>query len=141
MQHLCGKVLKPGAFLPTEGTPWDLTYEFEVGPFALPMVTYILRYQGRARWQSDKWCLLNRSSTVRLWEMGEVVENLLQVGYHSREAPQPDLVRTCEFVRDSRRLLVEAHVARVAEQFGSILSSEDVAQIWGIEDVKRVMLS
>lgn len=125
-----------------ERGPWMLRCGFEVGPFTLPVVIYFVEYitGGSPSW-SGQWCLLNASRGTPKWDLVAVGTSILQEGYRKREVPEPSQEKLKDFLLESRRLLIEAHIARVAHQFGSELSSEDVSRIWGMEDVKMVMES
>ncbi|KKK49887.1 hypothetical protein LCGC14_3130520 [marine sediment metagenome] len=115
----------------------------------MPLITYLIRYgspqvairsSAFTSWESRKRNLLNREPGQLKWELMEIAEEIFG-GYHSAWAPQPSWERMHPFLFRSRELLIEAHISAVARQFVSELSSEDVARIWGMEDVRLVMES
>lgn len=90
--------------------------------------------------------MLGRTGSEQSWEwdLEEVAEEIFNKGYRDGcmdRAPRPSWKRVQDFLIRSRKLLIEAHLAAVARQFVSELSSEDVARIWGLEDVRLVMES
>lgn len=84
--------------------------------------------------------MLQRAANRGEWDLSDVSEDILFNGYKGR-APRPPLKEVRDFLLRGRKLLIEAHIAAVARQFVSELSSEDVVQIWGLEDVRLVMES
>jgi len=125
--------------------PWELRCGFEVSPFAQPMVAYFLQYNhGQppvAPIYRSEWFLMNATKFTPKWDLADVSESIFDTGYRNRSAPMPSYEQVRNFLIRSRRMLVEAHIATVAQKFSSELTSEDVRRIWGLEDARIVMES
>lgn len=147
MRSLGIVTVDPGLEVRTAGTPWGFRCSFTVSPWRPPTVKYHLLYGGSlVTAAADEWCPVSPGQErlvmagVRHWVLDDVLEHLLE-RLRVREAPEPPHGDLRAFLAASRRSMMEAHLARVAEQLSDEFSSDEAARIWGEEDVRRVMVS
>ena len=74
------------------------------------------------------------------WDVDEAIKTVL-AEYRKTSAPSPDPAELRAILLRAAREAVLAWFWAVAVQWSEILTSEEVAEIWGEEEVRRVMSS
>ena len=140
-----------------EKGPWRIGFTARIQPWESPCLQICLWYDGADDVGVEPKAG-RRTPVKRDWPLVKLDWNLVTGGdgqewsrsdafreigswYEKRSAPMPNQQVLADMIDLAVETTIKEWMRAVSKQFGAVLNSDDVREIWGEEDARRVMAS